>query len=59
MIEEDDVSLLLAIFGAPSSTPGGQKAYAPYWLFCMKLNPEQLLFETFFDKMHIFGSIEA
>ncbi len=27
-------------------------------IFCPKFNPEQLLFEVFFDIMHILGSIE-
>ncbi len=27
-------------------------------LFCMKLNFEQLLFEAFFDALHIFGGVE-
>ncbi len=46
--------LKLVIFGAPSSTPGGDRHMRSV-NFCMKLNSEQLLFEDSFDIMQIFS----
>ncbi len=47
-------------FEPPSSTTGGEGEIdkCARKLFCTKLNPEQLLFEPFFDVMRIFGRIE-
>ncbi len=46
-----------ANFGAPSSTLGRDR-HMRSQTFYMKFNFEQLLFETFFDVMRIFGSTE-
>ncbi len=45
------------IFGVPNSTRGGGRHMCSR-TFCTKFNSEQLLFEPFFDVMHIFGSAE-
>ncbi len=45
----------MAIFGAPSSTPGGNRDMRPLG-FYRKFNAEQLLFESFFDTIDIFRS---
>ncbi len=47
----------MKIFGACSFTLGEIDTCAPL-LFCKKFSTQQLLFETFFDIMYIFGSIE-
>ncbi len=42
----------------PSASFLGEIGICARRLFCMKFNYEQLLFEAFFDVMHIVGSIE-
>ncbi len=42
----------------PSAPLLGDTDICAHQLFCMKFNSEQLLFEAFFDLMHIFGNIE-
>ncbi len=44
-------------FEPRSSTLEGDRHVRPL-IFCKKFNPQQLLFETFFLIMHIFGSVE-
>ncbi len=46
------------IFGAPPSYSLGEIDICARVLFCTKFNSEQLLFEAFFDVMHIFGGVE-
>ncbi len=47
----------VGIFRAPSSTLRGIDG-CPRRLFCTKFDSEQLLFQSFFDVMRIFGSVE-
>ncbi len=49
----------MAIFGAPSSTPEGDRQMHPLTSLYMEFNSQQLLFEAFLDIMHIFGSVVA
>ncbi len=44
----------MEIFGAPSSTSGGDKHIRPL-TFCRNFNFEQFLFDVFFDIIGIFG----
>ncbi len=39
---------MMATFGAPSSTPAGDRNMCPL-TFCAKFNAQQLLFEAIFD----------
>ncbi len=52
----------ISTFRAPAPPPGLRSGKANRYMrsrtFCMKFNSEQLLFELFFDVMHIFGSVE-
>ncbi len=36
----------------------GEIDVCAHWLFCKEFNTQQLLFETFLDIIHIFGSVE-
>ncbi len=42
----------------PSSSTPVVDGHISSWNFCTKFNDKQLLFQTFFDVMHIFGSVE-
>ncbi len=44
---------------SPLASLLGKTDMCAHWLFCTKFNSEQLLFEPFFDVMHIFGSVES
>ncbi len=46
----------ISIFLAPSPIPGRDRRVGPL-TFCTKCIAQELLLETFFDKMGIFGSL--
>ncbi len=49
----------MAIFGAPSFTPEGDRHVCPLSFFLKKFTSEQLLFEAFFDNDRYFWQHSA
>ncbi len=48
----------MEIFGVPSSIFLWEIDICDHWVFCGKFNPEQLLFEAFFDIIRIVCSVQ-